>query len=45
MASAAKSGQGSLLKIGDGGATEVFATIGEVLDIKAVSYTHIAHLC
>lgn len=34
MTSAAKSGQGSLLKIGDGGTTEVFATIGEVLPIK-----------
>lgn len=34
MASAAKSGQGSLLKIGDGASPEVFATIGEVGDIK-----------
>lgn len=34
MTSGAKSGQGSLLKIGDGGTTEIFATIGEVLDIK-----------
>lgn len=34
MTSAAKAGHGSLLKIGDGASPEVFATIGEVGDIK-----------
>lgn len=34
MATAAKSSFGTYLKLGDGGATEVFATIAEVQDIK-----------
>ena len=34
MTTAAKSSFGTFLKLGDGGATEVFATIAEVKDIK-----------
>jgi hypothetical protein len=34
MATAAKSSFGTYLKLGDGGATETFATIAEVKDIK-----------
>jgi hypothetical protein len=37
MATAAKSSFGTYLKLGDGGATETFATIAEVKDIKGPS--------
>lgn len=38
MATSAVSSHGTLLKIGDGGGSEVFTTIGEVLDISGPSY-------
>ena len=38
MATVAVSSFGTLLKIGDGGGSEVFTTIGEVLDIKGPSF-------
>jgi hypothetical protein len=37
MATAAKSSFGTFLKLGDGGTSETFATIAEVLDIKGPS--------
>lgn len=39
MASAAVAGIGTLLKIGDGGGSEVFTTVGEVKDITGPGLT------
>lgn len=38
MATSAISSHGTLLKIGDGGGSEIFTTIAEVLDITGPSY-------
>ena len=38
MATSARRAHGTLLKIGDGGGTEVFTTIAEVLDISGGGY-------
>lgn len=39
MATSAKSSHGTLFKVGDGGGTEAFTTVAEVLDISGPSTT------